>query len=55
MYRFERNYSGYSRYFALPKNVDPDKSNAEYKDGVLKITVPKLKIEQQKRKMLDVK
>jgi len=55
MYRFERNYSGFYRHFSLPNNVDANKANAEYKDGVLKITVPKLKIEEQKKKLLEVK
>lgn len=55
MYRFERNYSGFYRRFSLPNNVNPDKANAEYKDGVLKVTIPKLKIEDSKRKRIDVK
>lgn len=55
MYRFERNYSGFYRHFSLPNNVNAEKANAEYKDGVLKIIVPKLKIEEQKRKLIDVK
>ncbi len=55
MYRFERNYSGFYRHFSLPSNVNADKANAEYKDGVLKIIIPKLKIEESKRKLIDVK
>lgn len=55
IYRFERNYSGFYRHFNLPNNVNLDKTNAEYKDGILKITVPKLKIEEQKKKMLPIK
>lgn len=55
MFRFERNYSGFYRHFALPDNVDTDKANAEYKEGILKIVVPKLKIEQQKKKLIDIK
>jgi len=55
MYRFERNYSGFCRHFSLPSNVDASKANAEYKDGVLKITVPKLKVEEHKKKLLDIK
>lgn len=55
MFRFERNYSGFYRHFALPDNVDTNKANAEYKEGILKIVVPKLKIEQQKKKLIDVK
>lgn len=55
MYRFERNYTGFYRYFALPSNVDSEKSVAEYKDGILKIRVPKLKVEEQKKKLLEIK
>jgi len=55
IYRFERNYSGFYRHFSLPENVDPDKANAEYKDGVLKITLPKLEIQEHKKKLLDIK
>ncbi len=55
MYRFERNYSGFYRHFSLPNNVNTDKANAEYKDGILKVTLPKLKIEESKKKLIDVK
>jgi len=55
MFRLERSLSGLYRKFALPKNVDPDKADAEYRDGVLKITVPKLRIEQMKKKLLEIK
>lgn len=54
-YRFERNYTGFSRYFSLPKNVDTSKAFAEYKNGLLKITVPKINVGEQQRKRLDVK
>jgi len=34
-------YSGYHRHFALPNDVDPDKIEASYKDGVLKLFLHK--------------
>ena len=40
-YRKERAYGKFQRSFALPTDVDPDKIKAEFKDGVLKIDVPK--------------
>jgi HSP20 family protein len=40
-HRVERAYGAFSRSFTLPTSVDQDKINAEYKDGVLKITLPK--------------
>ena len=40
-HRVEREYGSFSRSFSLPTAVDGDKVNAEYKDGVLKIVLPK--------------
>lgn len=37
----ERKYGKFGRTFLLPNNLDTDKIGAEYKDGVLKITIPK--------------
>jgi HSP20 family protein len=40
-YRRERTFGKFERSFTLPAAVDPDNIKAEYKDGVLKIEVPK--------------
>lgn len=40
-YRRERVYGRFQRSFALPAEVDPEAVKAEFKDGVLKIEVPK--------------
>ena len=40
-YRVEREYGSFSRSFALPTGVKEDKVTAEYKDGILKIVLPK--------------
>ena len=40
-HRVEREYGIFSRSFALPTAINEDKVTAEYKDGVLKIVMPK--------------
>ena len=40
-YRRERSFGKFERAFTLPADVDPDKIKADYKDGVLKIDIPK--------------
>jgi len=40
-HRVEREYGTFSRSFALPTAVNGDRVTAEYKDGVLKIVLPK--------------
>lgn len=37
----ERTYGAFTRAFPLPGSVDADKVKAEYKDGVLTLTLPK--------------
>ncbi len=39
-HRIERAYGAFSRSFTLPNLVDTDKIQAEYKDGVLRLTLP---------------
>jgi HSP20 family protein len=51
-YRFERRYGTFSRSVTLPPGVKEDAINADYKDGVLEIRVPKP--EEQKPKRIKV-
>jgi HSP20 family protein len=51
-YRRERSYGHFERAFTLPAEVDPETVKAEYKDGVLKVEVPKP--EAQKPKQITV-
>jgi HSP20 family protein len=51
-HRKERSYGKFERIFTLPVEVDPDKITADYKDGVLKIDIPKP--EEQKPKKITV-
>ncbi len=39
--RVERQYGSFTRTFTLPNTVDPDKVQADYDKGVLKIQLPK--------------
>ena len=39
-YRTERSYGSFARSFSLPNVVDTEKIKAEYKDGVLNVTLP---------------
>ncbi len=40
-HRVERAYGSFTRSFTLPSTVDQEKIKADYKDGVLKVTLPK--------------
>jgi HSP20 family protein len=39
--RREFGYNSFSRSFTVPKNIVADKIKADYKDGILNISVPK--------------
>ncbi len=39
-HRVERSYGAFSRSFALPTRIDTEHVRAEFKDGVLSITLP---------------
>jgi HSP20 family protein len=52
-HRVERAYGNFMRSFTLPEDADGSKVNAEYKDGVLKVHLPKS--EKAKPKSIEVK
>ena len=52
-HRTERVYGTFERSFELPATVDTEKIQAEYKDGVLELTLPKK--EEAKPKQIAVK
>jgi HSP20 family protein len=54
-YRVERIYGMFSRTFTLPVGVHADKIKATYKDGVLKITLPKSEEVKPKQIPIEVK
>jgi HSP20 family protein len=40
-HRVERSYGQFLRSFTLPNNIDPAHITAEFKDGMLNVTLPK--------------
>ena len=40
-YRMERSYGSFERAIELPSEVDKSKAKAEFKKGVLRLTLPK--------------
>ena len=53
-FRKERRFGGVYRRLSLPKYVDIDKTEANLKDGILEIKVPKLKIEEKKKRQIEI-
>lgn len=51
-HRVERSYGQFYRSFTLPPNVNAEAVSAQYKDGVLRLTLPKK--EEAKPKQIDV-
>ena len=48
-YRVERSYGYFNRTIELPAEVDPNKVDASYKKGILKINLQKTKSSETKR------
>jgi HSP20 family protein len=46
--RKEFSYSSFNRSFYIPENVERETIEATYKDGILEVTLPKLKEEKNK-------
>jgi HSP20 family protein len=53
--RVESFYGTFARRFFLPENIDSKAIQAEQKDGVLKVRIPKTKAEVSKKIAIDVK
>lgn len=52
-HRIERTYGSFHRSFSIPGKVKTDSVDANYKDGVLKLTLPKT--EESEAKKIEVK
>jgi HSP20 family protein len=53
-HRVERAYGGFTRSFTLPSTVDTTNVKADYKDGVLRITLPKREEAKPKQIQVDI-
>jgi len=55
IYKYEQSYVGFYRRISLPEDADLDNVDAEYKNGVLKVRIKKLKGKLKKGKRIDVR
>ena len=53
-HRIERSYGSFMRAFSLPETVDPEKLSADYKNGVLTVTIAKKEIAKPKAVKVNV-
>ncbi|HEX9942069.1 MAG TPA: Hsp20/alpha crystallin family protein [Thermoanaerobaculia bacterium] len=49
-YRSERSYGRFYRTIPLPEGVNPDQAKANFKDGVLEVTIPLPRREEQQQR-----
>lgn len=54
-HRVERRHGEFKRVLSLPENVDVEKIDAEYKDGLLNVRIPKTVKEEPAPKRIEVK
>ncbi len=54
-HRVERTYGSFMRSMSLPFNADPAKVAANFKDGVLTLTLPKPPEIQRQTKKIEIK
>jgi HSP20 family protein len=53
-HRIERSYGSFTRAFSLPETVDPEKLTADYKNGVLTVTIAKKEVAKPKSVKVNV-
>jgi len=54
-HRIERSYGSFTRSFSVPATVDADKVGAEFKNGVLTVTLPKKEAAKPRQVKIEVK
>ncbi len=53
-HRLERSYGSFVRAFSLPDTVDGEKVKADYKNGVLTVTLPKKEVAKPKKISVEI-
>lgn len=54
-FKSERRYGSFKRSFTLPENVDSEKVDAKFENGILEITLKKEEIEKPKERVIKLK
>ena len=55
LFRSERSYGSFKRCFTLPSEVDSDKVEAKFEDGMLHVTLKKLEQKPKTEKIIELK
>ncbi len=53
-HRMERSFGDFARYFSLPETVDTQQVKADYRNGVLSVTLPKKEAAKPRTIKIDV-
>jgi HSP20 family protein len=51
----ERTYGSFKRSFTLPSDIDVEKTEAKFENGVLLIAIPKYSVDRNIEKMIEIK
>ena len=54
-YHSERSYGSFQRSIPLPEGVNEEQINAQFRDGVLEVTIPVPRQEQQRGRRIDIR
>lgn len=54
-YRLERSYGSFQRTLSLPEDVNRENIKADFKNGVLNITIPRMALPENKVKQIEIK
>jgi len=54
-YRIERSYGSFQRTLSLPEDTNREKIKADFKNGVLTITIPRMAVPENSRKQIEIR